>query len=110
MELNSFCVIVSKHGQIIHWEPPLKLSATITKFRELCIKYGKQYNEPLMQVPIAFAIENPSHQGYSDKWIEDKIIQWKGNLTFVAPMVTSIAWSVQEADKTKIEVLHSSQT
>ena len=99
MKLNSFCVIVSKYGLVLHHERPMNINRAKTLYYHYINLYFEHHDK------------YPMHIGgvgyYSDEFIDKKIREWKGNLAFVAPMVISFGCSSEQRG-VKVELKHSS--
>ena len=100
MTLNSFCVIVYRHGFVIHHERPQKMTAAIDKYNELVNKYM-----PYDGGPVHFA----SPGNFSDEWIEEYIKRWKGNAEMAANILIPFR-CLSSKKEISVELIHSSQS
>ncbi len=112
MELNSFCVIVTKDGLRVYWKRPEKINDAIKTYNRLSRLYSSSAFPVLLEFDYTEVIqENLNNIGspYSDEWIEERIRMWQGNTELIFNMVVNLSWSLDDGKGTQIELLHSSR-
>ena len=106
MKLNSFCVIVSRDGALLHLESPQPLEQTLESYKLLRKKWYE--NEDII-VSWDNDFAEKSIRPLCGDWMQNKIKQWKGMMNFLTPMFTTICIGEQNANGVKIELLHESR-
>ena len=115
-ELNSFCVIVTdKENKVLFWNRPTDLDSARALYRQKCSAFSKGKEEKgafnLDHGEMYSGLIFDLHDAYTNKGIEKKIKEWRGDMTIPIGMVTNISYEVYNGiTGIKIRLLHSTKT
>ena len=119
-ELNSFCVIVTdKENKVMFWNRPTDLDSARLLYNQKCAEFNREAEK---QPPHQFFGDRVTgemysgmvfelHDAYTNKGIEKKIKEWRGDMTIPVAMATNISYKFENRiTGYTIQLLHSSKT